>query len=68
MGQLLKTTLYFQNAQGRRSNSRAGGGKSLEKGTCTYYDVIITSECKPTGTGGFRNWVPGAEIIYRTFV
>ena len=30
-----------------------GGGRSLEKGTCSYHDVIMASELKATGSCGF---------------
>ena len=40
--------------QGLRSNSRQGG-RSLKKGTCTDYDVIVTSEFKFEGSSGFRD-------------
>ena len=40
------------------------GGRSLEKGTRTDYDVIMKSEFKFKGNGGFRDCGPGTEIIF----
>ena len=31
------------------------GGRNLEKGTCTDYDIIMISEFKFMGCGGFRD-------------
>ena len=36
-------------------NINRAGGRSLDKGTCTDYDVIMMSEFSLRGSGGFRD-------------
>ena len=53
----------YKYVQGHQSNSRAKGGRSLEKGTCTDYDIIMTSEFKRTGSGGLKSCGARGRIL-----
>ena len=49
--------------QGLRSNSRQGG-RRLQKGTCTEYDVIVTPELNLRAVAALGTAGPWTEIIF----